>query len=149
MTSKKCVSEATKDITPGQIPALVENDSWQNQVARQFSLERAGDRFTLFDDECEILTFSWKDIAEIQYLRRESFPPTMWKVVSEHGCWLVPDGGGYAKALTDEIYALPGYHLQQAVTVAPDTGFTQATSLWRRSDSFPPRNPSDFEDIDW
>lgn len=125
--------------------------AWQRQIERRFTLELDIDsnRFSLYDGTRKIASFVWGDIVEIQYLDRKDFPPLMWNIVTESGSWLVPGGGRYAEALTDRIYALPDYHTQQVVELSPAPGYDRASSMWRKDDHYPKRDPSDFDGICW
>jgi len=123
--------------------------AWQRQIESRFTLELDTDsnRFFLYDGTQKTASFVWANIIEIQRLRREGFPPRMWNIVTESGSWLVPDGGRYSEALTDRIYALPDYHMQQMVKLSPPPGYDSASSVWRKNDRHPKRDPSDFDDI--
>jgi hypothetical protein len=112
---------------------------WQRQIERRFTLELEIDsnRFSLYDGTRKTASFVWANIVEIQSLRRKDFPPLMWNIVTESGSWLVPNGGTYAEALTDRIYALTGYHTQQVVKLSPPPGYNSASSMWRKDDHCP------------
>ena len=131
--------------------ACVDRDvgAWQRQIDRRFTLELEIDsnRFSLYDGTRKTASFVWANIVEIQSLHRKDFPPLMWNIVTKSGSWLVPDGGRYADVLADRINALPDYHTQQVVKLSPPPGYDRASSLWRKDDHYPKRDPSDFDYI--
>lgn len=120
---------------------------WQKQIDARYLLEIDGKNISLHDGNDLVLRFVWEGIVEIQSLRREEFPPMMWKIISRMGKYLLPQGGRYAEEFERRmIRTLPGYHEQQAVKLDPPAGYTQALSLWRANDSLPRRLRTDFDD---
>jgi hypothetical protein len=123
--------------------------AWQREIDRRFTLELdlEKNRFSLYDEARQTTTFIWGDIVEIQSFHRTEFPPLMWNIITEKGSWLIPDGGSYAEALTDRIYALPDYQTQEVVKISPPAGYNSASSMWRLNDHIPKRNRSDFSEF--
>lgn len=137
--------------TIDRVTGRVDRDpgAWQREIDRRFTLELDLERnqFSLSDEGKRTTTFIWDDVVEIQSLHRIEFPPLMWNIITEEGNWLIPEGGRYAEALTDRIYALPDYQTQEVVKISPPAGYNSASSIWRRDDHFPKRNPSDFSEF--
>jgi hypothetical protein len=64
--------------------------AWQRQIETRFTLELdiESNRFSLHDGTRITVSFVGANVAEIQSLGRDGFPPIMWNIVTENGSWL-------------------------------------------------------------
>jgi len=121
--------------------------AWQRRIDREYRLEINESTITLFHNEALDAKFEWRNVLEVQMLRRrKTFPPLVWKIISRDGEFILPNGGRYAREFEKQfIYALPGYYEQKVVKISAAFEFTNAFSMWRANDPYPKRPYSDDE----
>jgi hypothetical protein len=118
--------------------------AWQRRIDQEFQLSVEGQRVTVVHHGRPVTQFEFAAPLEVQYLSRKEFPPLYWKIVTQGGEYLVPDGGAVGTQFSSTfVYTLPGYEEQQVVRLPAPAGFDEAKSMWRKSDSFSKRASSD------
>lgn len=124
--------------------------AWQRLIDAEYRLEIHGSTVTLYRHDEQVTQFEWLNVIEIQHLRRKGdFPPLFWKIITEDGEFLIPNGGSYARTFEEQsIYALPGYYDQRVASIPAPEGYIHAMSMWRKDDPYPKRERSD-DDCDW
>lgn len=121
---------------------------WQRRIDREYRLEIDDTLLSLYRHDVLAGRFRWDGVNEIQLQRCAGFPHLLWRVIADHGEFLLPNGGRYAREFEMAfIYRLPGYYEQRVVKAQPLDGFRSASSLWRRNDRYPKRELDEDEDI--